>query len=147
IKQNVSDPILVSCEMMLRTETIQEWWPATQSLDLVEGPVKEVAAAVHAEVRRFLQLEIVSSAWKTFSGLDAAFGSASEFANVPTLYLVLPTRSKWSALWNNSFLCDGYDSLCYCLTKNHGLRTLHWSAHDQSTSFQPGAQFTHRQRI
>jgi hypothetical protein len=101
---------------------------------------------VQAEVSRFLQGERVSASWVTFGDLDAAFQSASEFANVPTIYLVLPTRSKWSVLWNNSFLCDGYDSLCYNLTKNHGLRTLHWSAHDHWTSFQSGALFVHRQR-
>jgi len=133
--------------MTLRSPTIQKWWPTTQSLDLVEGSVKEVATGVHAEVSRFLQGERVSASWATFADLDAAFRSASEFANVPTLYLVLPTRSKWSVMWNNSFLCDGYDSLCYCLTKNHGFRSLQWSAHDQCTSCQSGAQFAHRQRM
>jgi hypothetical protein len=108
--------------------------------------VQEVAAGVQAEVSRFLQGERVSASWVTFGDLNAAFQSASEFANVPTVYLVLPTRSRWSVLWNNTFLCDGYDSLCYNLTKNHGLRTLHWEAHDHWTSFQSGAQFVHRQR-
>lgn len=97
-----------------------------------------VAAAMQEEVRRFIAGEAITTSWETFSNLDAAFRSASEFANVPTIYLVLPTLSKWSVLWNNSFLCDGYDSLCHCLTKNHGLTTVHWSAHDEWTSFQSG---------
>lgn len=69
-----------------------------------------------------------------------------EFANVPTWFVALPTRSRWVVLWNNSFLCDGYDSLCWCLTRNHGLTTVHWSAHDTTTTFQPGAAFHHRRR-
>lgn len=131
--------------MILRSETIQKWWPTTQSLDLVEGSVEEVAAALQAEAGRFLAGEAISSSWEAFSNLDAAFGSALEFANVPTVYLVLPTHSKWSVLWNNSFLCDGYDSLCYNFTKNHGLTTVHWAAHDEWTTFQSGARFIHRQ--
>lgn len=86
--------------MELRSESLQRWWPTTQS--------------------------------------------APEFANVPTFYLLLPSRSRWTVLWNNSFLCDGYDSLCWCLTKNHGLTTVHWSAHDETTTFQSGATFQHR---
>jgi hypothetical protein len=39
-------------------------------------------------------------------------------------------------LWNNSFLCDGYDSLCWCLTSHHDLTTIHW-AHAGTTVRQP----------
>jgi len=130
--------------MSLRSESIQKWWPTTQSLDLVEGPMDAVAAAVDTEIRRFLDGEAVVAAWETFADLDAAFRAAPEFANVPTFYLVLPSRSRWKVLWNNSFLCDGYDSLCLCLTQNHGLTTVHWSAHDERTTFQSGAVFHHR---
>jgi hypothetical protein len=132
--------------MQLRSETIRKWWPATQSLDLVEGPVEAVAAGVETELTRFLKGEAVAISWDAFPSLDAAFQAASEFANVPTVYLALPSRSRWSVLWNNSMLCDGYDSLCWCLTKNHGLTTVHWSAHDDWTTFQSGACFHHRRR-
>jgi hypothetical protein len=132
--------------MPLRSEAIHRWWPTTQSLDLVEGTVESVASAVDAEVRRFLKGEDVTSSWQTYPDLDSAFQQAPEFANVPTFYLVLPSRSRWTVLWNNSFLCDGYDSLCWCLTKNHGLTTIHWSAHDELTTFQTGAAFCHRRR-
>lgn len=128
----------------LRSESIQKWWPTTQSLDLVEGTCEMVANAVDTEVSRFIGHENVSCSWEVFQSLDAAFGAATEFANVPTFFLVLPTHSKWTVLWNNSFLCDGYDSLCYCLTSNHALTTLHWSAHDEWTSMQSGASFCHR---
>lgn len=132
---------------MLRSEIIQKWWPTTQSLDLVEGSEDDVAVSVHNEVSRFLKGEAISTAWQAFRGLDAAFHVATEYTNVPTIFLVLPTHSRWSILWNNSYLCNGYDSLCWCLTKNHGLTTVHWSAHDEWTSFQSGATFVHRRRI
>lgn len=125
---------------------IGKWWPATQSLDLVEGSVEDVAAAVETEVRRFVKGTPVSVTWTTVADLDSAFSIPPVFANVPTWYLVLPTRSRWTVLWNNSFLCDGYDSLCWCLTDHHGLTTLHWFAHDQWTTMQSGAGFTHRRR-
>jgi len=130
--------------MGLRSEAIQRWWPTTQSLDLVEGDVETVATAVRSEVARFLGNEPLVESWESLRNLNAAFSSANEFANVPTLYLVLPTNSRWSVLWNNGFLCDGYDSLCWCITSNHHLPTLHWSAHDETTTFQSGALFTYR---
>jgi hypothetical protein len=128
--------------MQLRSEIIQRWWPTTQSLDLVEGNVEQVAAAVRDEVSRFLQSEPIKVSWEKFPNLDAAFEAVPEFANVPTFYLVIPSHSKWTVLWNNSLLCAGYDSLYSCLTKNHGLTTIHWSAHDELTSFQPELLFT-----
>jgi hypothetical protein len=128
-----------------REGVIGKWWPTTQSLDLVEGSTEDVAAAVETEVRRFLKGQPVSGSWTT-GDLDAAFQTAPVFANVPTHYLVLPTHSRWTVLWNNSFLCDGYDSLCSCLTGNHGLTTMHWFAHEEWTTMQSGAGFTHRRR-
>jgi hypothetical protein len=47
-------------------------------------------------------------------------------------------------LWYNGFLCDGYDSLCQCVTTRHSLTTIHWSAHDTWTTFQAGARFCYR---
>lgn len=131
--------------MALRRDTaLRHWWPTTQALDLVEGTVETVAAAVQAEVSRFVENEPFEGSWECFADLNAAFDAAPEFANVPTFYLVLPTHSKWSVLWNNSFLCDGYDSLCHCVTKNHRLTTVHWSAHDEWTTFQAASLFHHR---
>ena len=49
-------------------------------------------------------------------------------------------------MWNNSFLCDGYDSLCWCITAHQGLSTIHWSSHDEWTTFQSGATFRHFRR-
>ncbi len=130
--------------MPLRSDVIQRWWATTQSLDLVEGNADAVASAIAAEVSRFVAPEHVTSTSETCLNLDSAFSIAKEFCNVPTVYLVLPTRSTWTVLWNNSFLCDGYDSLCYCLTLHHRLTTLHWGANDETTTFQPSAHFCHR---
>lgn len=130
--------------MPARSGAIEKYWPTTQSLDLVEGSIEVVAHAVETEVRRFNDPEVVEANWRNFGSLEEAFAACHLFTNVPTSYLVLPTRSRWTVLWNNSFLCDGYDSLCYCVTQNHGLTTVHWGAHDESTTFQPGASFTYR---
>lgn len=126
------------------SEAVQRWWPLPDSLDLVRAPIKIVASAVLREVTRFVDGGQLSSTWVPFSSLDQLFGSVTVFANVPTVFFVLPTYSDWSVLWNNSFLCDGYDSLCWCLTVNHGLTTLHWHSSDEDAVFQAGSAFTFR---
>src|SRR5215813_6159130 len=118
---------------VLKDLAIRRWWPSTQSLDLVEGSVQIVAEAARTEFARILGNERVEANWRRFQDLEAAFQSAPCFHNVPTVILVIPTRSRWTVLWNNSFLCDGYDSFCWCLTSRHRLTTLHWSAHDEWT--------------
>ena len=80
--------------MQLRSESIRNWWPTTQSLDLVEGPVEAVAAGVETEVKRFLKGEAVATSWESFPSLDATLQAAPEFANEPTFCLVLPSRSR-----------------------------------------------------
>jgi hypothetical protein len=116
-------------------------------LDIVRGPSEVVASAVLAEVTRFVKAEQLSSDWVPFTSLGAVYGSVPVFTNVPTIYFVLPTSSAWTVLWNNSFLCDGYDSLCHCLTANHGLTTMHWKASDHDALFQAGTSFTFRQPL
>lgn len=131
---------------MLRSEILQRWWPSTQSLDLVEGPVETVARNVREHAMRFWHGEL-TAAWEAFPDLGAAFASAEYFANVPTVVLVMPTHSKWSVLWNNSYRFDGYDSLCACLTRFDGMTTLSWSAHDATTSELPGSHFEYRRMV
>ncbi len=70
--------------------TIRKWWPTTQSLDLVEGSVREVGAAVHAELCRYVTGDRIVAGWFQFPDLNAAFSSAPDFENVPTHILVLP---------------------------------------------------------
>ena len=132
--------------MAPKDPAIRAWWPATQSLDLVEGRAQDVAEAARVEFARFAAGERIIASRHRFTNLDSAFQSAPDFENVVSFLLVLPTRSRWTVLWNNSFLCDGYDSLCWCLTLHHGLTTMHWGAHDEWTTFQSGASFTYRRR-
>jgi hypothetical protein len=123
---------------------LRAWWPTTQSLDLVDGSIETVAAAIETEFSRFAASENIKSSWFGFRTLGEAFASAPYFANVVSHFVVLPTRSNWVVIWNNSFLCDGYDSLCWCLTTHHNLPTIHWSAHDDWTTTQSGASFIYR---
>ena len=127
-----------------RSPTVTKWWPLAQSLDLIEGSSDHVAAAIEVELSRIVEGEEVRRTTVTCTDLDSVFALAPELSTVPTMFVVVPTHSKWSILWVNSALCDGYDALCHCLTANHGLTTLHWSAHDDATTFQPGAGFTFR---
>lgn len=131
---------------MIRSPVFDKWWPLSHSLDLVKAPVEVVAEAVQTDIARISEGERLVSDWVDFDSLDALFGSVSTFCNVSTIFFVLPTRSDWSVLWNNSFLCDGYDSLCSNLTRVDGLTTLAWSASDIDAVFQAGARFCHRRR-
>ncbi len=123
---------------------LRAWWPTTQSLDLVEASAEETTKAIHEEFTRFANGDPVSVERRRFGTIGEALGAEPDFYNVPTRIVVLPTRSKWTVLWNNGFLCAGYDSLCWCLTSHHRLTTLHWSAHDEWTTFQSGAHFQFR---
>jgi hypothetical protein len=127
-----------------RSAVFDKWWPLPRSLDLVLGPVEAVADAMLAEVSRFLQGQPLSSGWVQTPSLDSMFGSINWFTNVPTVFYILPTRSAWTVLWNNSYLCDGYDSLCWNLTRNHGLQTMHWISSDEDSTMQAGTSFTFR---
>jgi hypothetical protein len=123
---------------------IRSWWPSTQSIDLVEAPVEVTARAVHQEYVGFANDDAVRLDWHQVPSLKFAFELVTTFYNIPTIAMVLPTKSSWSALWYNTFLCDGYDSLCNCLCKNHSLRTIHWKASDVWTTTQSGAMLCHR---
>src|SRR5262249_54847309 len=109
------------------SEAIKQWWPLGNCLDLVHGSVEVVADALLGQVNEF-NWGPLSSKWIPIARLEGVFESVSVFTNYPTVLFVLPTHSQWSVLWNNCFLCDGFDSLCHCLTKNHGLTTMHWQS-------------------
>ena len=131
----------------MKSKSIQQWWPLGQSLDIVRGNAETVSKAVVEEIQRFIDPEPLCISEMAFGSIDRVFGSVPVFTNFPTTFFILPTRSGWAVLWNNSFLCDGYDSLCYCLTVNHGFDTLHWTAHDDDTTFQAGSSFTFRSQL
>jgi len=125
---------------------LRDWWPTTQSLDLVEGSIEDVAKATSTVFAKIAQYsgDTHTANWQTFKSLELAFSSVPYFDNVGSHLLLLPTHSKWVVLWRNSFLCDGSDSICLPLTRQHGLTTIHWSAHDDWTTFQSGAMFHYR---
>jgi hypothetical protein len=130
-----------------RSPEIQRFWPSTQSLDLVKGTTTDVAEAVASELARYTagyDNSTPSIERRPFISFSTSLGSVDFTTSVPTCVVVLPTRSPWSVLWNNSMLSDGYDSLCANLTNRFGFETIHWSAHDEQTTFQPGAMFCHR---
>jgi hypothetical protein len=128
------------------SDAVYRWWPLPDSLDIVRAATEAVASAVLEEVTRFVHGERLSTAWVPFASLNDVFGSVAVFTNVPTVYFVLPTHSDWTVLWSNSFLCDGYDSLCWCLTNHHGLTTMHWRSLDEDAVFQAGSSFTYRRQ-
>ncbi len=130
----------------MKSETIIKWFPLGVSLDLVDGPLERVASSVTTELNRFIKPDRVKVEQQRLADLDALFSSVTVFTNSPTTFFVIPTKTRWTAMWNNSFLCDGYDSLCYCLTLNHGLSTMHWASSDVDGVFTAGSRFTFRKR-
>jgi hypothetical protein len=138
--------------MLTAKSALGLWWPTTQSMDLAEASLEETALAVHEEYCRFAagtesDIGLAGRAtleWHNAATLDEAFELIDRFDNVCSQMLILPTKSKWCVMWGNSFLCAGYDSLCWCLTLNHRMTTVHWSAHDKWTTFQSGAMFHYR---
>lgn len=127
-----------------KDSVFETWWPLTRALDLVRAPVGVVAEHLTSELARYCPDEPFDSSWRQFENVDAVFRSVDELTNFPTVFFALPTHGEWTVLWNNSFLCDGYDSLCFNLTRLHGLDTLHWSSGDTDGPFQAGTVFSYR---
>jgi hypothetical protein len=113
-------------------------------MDFAKGQYQDVASAVETEVRRFIQGEPLLKEQRKFDSMSDVFGSPKVFGNVPLLYFILPTESDWTAIWTTTFLCSGYDSLCACLTRNHGFETVHFTSSDTGGPFQPGTVLSHR---
>jgi hypothetical protein len=124
--------------------TFLDWFPLGVAIDLVEGNVNDVADAVRIQVGRWTGRERLEESESSHTDWNSLFSSVGVFTNVSTKFFCIPTNSQWTALWTNCFQCDGYDSLCLCLTKNHGLRTIHWKASDEPGIFLPGTHFCHR---
>ncbi len=119
-------------------------WPFLMSLDLVRAPADDCAAAVNAEFSRFARGQAIQETTFTFGSLATLFSEPDAFFVSPTRIYVVPTRTDWTVLWNNSFHCSGYDSLCHCLTLNHGLETFHFKASDEDAFFLAGTLIRHR---
>ncbi len=131
----------------MRSAILQRWWPAIQAMELALAPPKSVVAAVVDELTRTLPGERIERTEHLFGDLNAAFAAVPGLSVVPTWFLVLATRSPWTVVWSNGASCSGYDALASNLTRRHGLTTLHFLAHDEVTTTEPGALFHHRRRV
>ena len=121
------------------------FWPISQSVDFVNASINETTSAINQELSRYTNNEsgIISKNIfiNDFTQLSDVF---SIYTNTVTQFLVFEISTGWSFLFTNSFICDGYDSLMYNLTRIHHLETLHVSSHDETTTFLPGTQFCYR---
>ena len=120
------------------------YWPFLISLDLVKAPADDCAAAVKSEVSRFARDETIQETTFAFQSLENLFSAPREFFASPTRIYVVPTTTDWTVLWNNSFHCTAYDSLCHCLTLNHGLETFHFQSSDTDAFYLTGTLIRHR---
>jgi hypothetical protein len=124
------------------TDTVmRDWWPSTQALDLVEAPVELTAEAVHNVYNEIAAPAKATITWLHQDSLHAALATVPDFDNCVTRALVLPTKTRWSVIWYNTFLCSGFDSLCKRLSGHYRLTTIHFMANDHATTFQAGALF------
>ena len=113
-------------------------WPLTQSFELVKGNAADVAQAVYNEIFRYTnESGIVLEEFKA-SSLGDIILSETILTNIPTKICIMPSKTLWSIIWVNSFLCDGYDSLSYNLTRLYKFDTFRFSSHDALTTFLPG---------
>lgn len=126
-----------------KDDVVRRWWPLARGMDLVRGGSDRVAELVGSELDR-LRLPFEARRIGA-SSLDDVFASVPTFTNVPTTFVVLPARRGWTVIWNNSFLCDGYDSLAYNLTRLHGVDTLHFTSSDTDGPMLAGTSFTWRE--
>lgn len=127
-----------------KDEVFERWWPLPRSLDLVRAPFEQVAQMLEKELDRVVPDEPKEAAFIPAASLNAFFLATNELTNFPTALYALPTKTSWTVLWTNGFLCDGYDSLCYNLSRLYSIETLHWHASDTDGPFQAGSGFTHR---
>ncbi|MCL2147741.1 MAG: hypothetical protein FWH47_00135 [Methanomassiliicoccaceae archaeon] len=122
----------------------KELFPLTQSFGLVLGDATEVADAIFNEMRKYTKdengIELDRPILGNFD--DAIYNN--KFTVPITRVIAFPTRTEWTIIWNNSFLCDGWDSLCYNLTRSCNYDTFHFCSHDAITTMLPGSYFYYR---
>ncbi|MCL2155659.1 MAG: hypothetical protein FWH53_08350 [Leptospirales bacterium] len=122
----------------------KELFPLTQSFGLVFGNVAEVANAVYNEIKRYTKNENgIELKHTILKNVDEVICN-NKFTSVPTKVIVFPTITKWTIIWNNSFLCNGWDSLCYNLSNLYKFETFHFCSHDTITTMLPGSYFYYR---
>lgn len=130
-----------------KSDVFRRWFPLGVSLDLVRGSCREVAEAAGTEIQRFVKPDKLLTEDLQLPGFQELFESVKFYTNTPTIFYILSSSSPWTVLWNNTYLCSGYDSLCSCITRHHGLSTIHWSSSDVDQVFQAGTKFVYREGI
>lgn len=126
-------------------QSYKQLLPLTQSMDLVQAGAEEVSRAVFSEIGRYTHNEngITIQTAPPFSP-ELFLSESPRLTNVPTVLFVKPAINGWSFILTNTFLCDGYDSLCHNLTRLYGWATFHFISKDTTTTFLPGSGFQYR---
>lgn len=118
-------------------------FPFFLSLDLARGPISTVSKAVENELSRFND-NCIKVDQVRFSSVEDIINHPATYSSSPIYFYIIPTNTDWTILWNNSFHCNGHDSLCHCLTKNHKIETIHYLSSDIDAFYQAGSSWTHR---
>ena len=122
---------------------MNKYWPFYIGFDLVLADVEQTADAVENELNRFFNNQVTRESIKLKTLADV-FSKPNAYTSFPTEFFVVPTKSPWTLLWCNTFHCNGYDSLCYCITQHSQLETIHYTSCDHDAFYQAGSQWHHR---
>ncbi len=132
--------------MVTKDAIFEKHWPLPRSIDLVEAPFELAYEAVRNQITHFVGNEPIEHGWQEVGSMGEVFESVDYFTSVPTIYYIIPTKTPWTAIWNNSFEFDGHSELCWNLTALHTLTTIAWASSDTADVFQAGSHFTHRSK-
>ena len=125
---------------------IKELFPLTQSFGLVLGNTTEVANAIFEEIKKYTKNEIgIELKHLTLKNIDKTIYN-NKFTVTPTKVIAFPTKTKWTIIWNNSFLCNGWDSLFINLTNFYDYDIFYFCSHDKVTTTLPGTYFYYKYR-
>lgn len=126
-----------------KDEVFERWWPLTQSLTLVRAPCRRVVRAMKAEAKRAHNSTgaIYEFDWLQRESIDDLFCNVEKF-DTPSMQFVLPTKGKWTVIWENSGCCTpGY--LAYRLSFNQKLETISFYSTDRNSTQLAGTHFSH----
>jgi hypothetical protein len=127
-----------------KDEVFEDWWPLAQAMTLVRAPVRSVAKALRAEAQRHHELTgaIYEFDWVRRSSIDDVFRRVEKFTDARTLTWVIPTRGRWTVVWNNSSRCLEDDNTDYRLTRFQKLETIRFYSTDENSTQLAGTHFT-----
>jgi hypothetical protein len=127
-----------------KDEVFEDWWPLAQAMTLVRAPIRSVAKALTADGQRAKERTgaIYEFDWIRRSSIDDVFRSIEKFTDWPTLTWALPTRGRWTVIWNNYSLCTGHKTLARWLTRFQKLETIYFYSTDKNSTQLAGTLFT-----